>query len=79
MNVTQAYRAGSEPLKDFMLKHTRDEELALMTKAADMPLPKNRDSVDLRTLVPAFVLSDCAGRSSSGSSCSSRSWSSTSW
>ncbi len=61
MNVTQAYRAGSEPLKDFMLKHTRDEELALMTKAADMPLPKNRDSVDLRTLVPAFVLSELRG------------------
>lgn len=32
MNVTEAYRAGSEPLREFMLKHTRDEELALMTK-----------------------------------------------
>ena len=61
MNVTQAYRAGSEPLKDFMLKHTRDEELALMTRSAGMPLPKNRDSVDLRTLVPAFVLSELRG------------------
>jgi flagellar biosynthetic protein FliP len=29
-----------------------------MTKAAGQPLPKNRDSVDLRTLIPAFVLSE---------------------
>ena len=42
-----------------MLKHTRDEELALMTQAPPgRPLPKDRDDVDLRTLVPAFVLSE---------------------
>ncbi|MBT0771400.1 flagellar type III secretion system pore protein FliP [Kineosporia sp. J2-2] len=61
MNVTQAYRAGSEPLRDFMLKHTRDEELALMTKAAGMPMPESRQKVELRTLVPAFVLSELRG------------------
>jgi flagellar biosynthetic protein FliP len=61
MNATQAYRAGSVPLKEFMLKHTRDEELALMTKAADEPLPKDRNHVDLRTLIPAFVLSELRG------------------
>jgi flagellar biosynthesis protein FliP len=59
--ATQAYKDGSEPLRDFMLKHTRDEELALMTKAAGLPLPKDRDEVDLRTLVPSFVLSELRG------------------
>jgi flagellar biosynthetic protein FliP len=54
----QAYHDGAAPLQEFMLKHTRDEELALMTKAAGMPLPKDRTSVDMRTLVPAFVLSE---------------------
>jgi flagellar biosynthetic protein FliP len=54
----QAYHDGSAPLQEFMLKHTRDEELALMTKAAGLPLPKDRTSVDMRTLVPAFVLSE---------------------
>jgi flagellar biosynthetic protein FliP len=61
INATQAYRAGVVPLQDFMLKHTRDEELALMTKAADEPLPKNPKDVDLRTLIPAFVLSELRG------------------
>jgi flagellar biosynthetic protein FliP len=61
ISATQAYRAGVVPLQEFMLKHTRDQELALMTKAADQPLPKNPKDVDLRTLVPAFVLSELRG------------------
>jgi flagellar biosynthetic protein FliP len=59
--ATQAYQDGSEPLRDFMLKHTRDEELALMTKASGRTLPRTRDDVDMRTLVPAFVLSELRG------------------
>jgi flagellar biosynthetic protein FliP len=57
----QAYTDASEPLREFMLAHTRDEELALMTKAAQRPLPKDRDATDLRTLIPAFVLSELRG------------------
>ena len=57
----QAYTDASAPLRDFMLKHTRDEELALMTKAAGRPLPKERTDTDLRTLIPAFVLSELRG------------------
>lgn len=59
--ATQAYADASVPLRDFLLKHTRDEELALMTKAAGRPLPKDRDATDLRTLIPAFVLSELRG------------------
>jgi flagellar biosynthesis protein FliP len=61
IDATQAYRKGVVPLQDFMLKHTRDEELALMTKAADEPLPSDRTKVELRTLIPAFVLSELRG------------------
>jgi flagellar biosynthetic protein FliP len=59
--LQQAYTDASGPLREFMLAHTRDEELALMTKAANRPLPKDRDAVDLRTLIPAFVLSELRG------------------
>jgi flagellar biosynthetic protein FliP len=61
IDATQAYQAATVPLRAFMLKHTRAEELALMTKAADLPLPQTRDNVDLRTLIPAFVLSELRG------------------
>jgi flagellar biosynthetic protein FliP len=54
----QAYTDGVVPLREFMLEHTRDAELALMTKAAGQPLPKDRDDVELRTLIPSFVLSE---------------------
>lgn len=57
----QAYTDASAPLREFMLTHTRDEELALMTKAAGRPLPKDRDATDLRTIIPAFVLSELRG------------------
>ena len=56
--ATVAFTDGSEPLKEFMLKQTRDEELALMTKAAQRDLPRNREEVPLTTLVPAFALSE---------------------
>jgi flagellar biosynthetic protein FliP len=55
---TVAYHDGVRPLQDFMLKHTRKDEIALFTKIADKPQPKNRDDVPLSTLVPAFVLSE---------------------
>jgi len=54
----QAFTDGVKPLRTFMLAHVRPEEIALMTKAANAPQPKRPDDVDLRTLVPAFVLSE---------------------
>jgi flagellar biosynthetic protein FliP len=41
-----------------MLDHTRKDELALFTKVANRPMPKNRDTVPLSTIVPAFALSE---------------------
>ena len=53
-----AFEDGVKPLREFMLKQTRDEELALLTKVANRPLPKNPDDVELTTLIPAFALSE---------------------
>jgi flagellar biosynthetic protein FliP len=58
LTQSQAFDAGVKPLRGFMLDHTRKEELALMTKAAKLPMPKDRADVPLTTLVPAFVLSE---------------------
>lgn len=53
-----AFRDGTEPLRTFMLDHSRKEEIALFTKVAGDQQPKNRDSVPLTTLIPAFALSE---------------------
>lgn len=53
-----AFEDGLEPLRDFMLENTDDEELMLLTSVADRELPANRDEVGTTTLIPAFVLSE---------------------
>ena len=53
-----AMKDGVEPLKEFMLDHSGDEELLLLTNVAGRDLPNDRDEVGLTTLVPAFVLSE---------------------
>ena len=57
-SLSEAYDGASAPLREFMLKHTRDEEIALMTKAAGAELPTDRAQVEMRTLIPAFVVSE---------------------
>ncbi|MCP2032940.1 flagellar biosynthetic protein FliP [Okibacterium sp. HSC-33S16] len=58
LSFTDALDLGSGPLRDFMLAHTREEDLALMTRAADQPNPENADAVPLLTLIPAFMISE---------------------
>jgi len=58
MTFSQAVDAGSDPLRDFMLEHTREQDLALLTRAADQPNPATPDDVPITTLIPAFLLSE---------------------
>ena len=58
LSFTDALNVGSGPLRDFMLAHTREEDLALMTRAADQPNPESPDAVSLLTLIPAFMISE---------------------
>jgi flagellar biosynthetic protein FliP len=53
-----AFQDGAEPLRQFMLKQTREEEIALFTKVAENPRPQTAADVPLTTLIPAFVLSE---------------------
>ncbi|HWJ66547.1 MAG TPA: flagellar type III secretion system pore protein FliP [Nocardioides sp.] len=53
-----AFKDGMEPLREFMLDNTDDEELMLLTSVADRELPDNREDVSTATLIPAFVLSE---------------------
>jgi flagellar biosynthetic protein FliP len=55
---TQAFDAGIKPLRDFMWKTTRPDEVGLLVKLSGQKQPKNKDDVELTTLIPAFVLSE---------------------
>ncbi len=56
--VSDAFDLGSGPLREFMLAHTREEDLALMTRAAGAENPETTAMVPLTTLVPAFMISE---------------------
>jgi flagellar biosynthetic protein FliP len=54
----QAMEAASMPIKTFMLRQTRQNDLLLFYDASKTPLPKTPDEVPLRIAAPAFVVSE---------------------
>lgn len=58
LTSAQAWDAGIDPLKTFMLKQAGDEEIELLANVAERDLPANRADTPMTTLVPAFVLSE---------------------
>lgn len=53
-----AWSDGIEPLRQFMLAHTRPAEIALMLRAGNLPNPASPAGLDLTTIIPAFVISE---------------------
>ena len=54
----EAFDRAVIPLRAFMLKHTRQQDLALFVRAADMSQPATVDDVPTRVVIPAFVISE---------------------
>ncbi len=54
----QALERGAAPLHEFMLRQTREADLALFAKMAGTPDIQEPGSVPLRILIPAFVTSE---------------------
>ena len=58
VDFTKAIDLASAPLREFMLLHTREEDLALMTRAAADENPTSPEAVPMTTLIPAFMISE---------------------
>ena len=58
LKQSEALKAAEKPLKTFMLRNTRDEELGLMVKASGEKMPKDPQRLSLTTVIPAFALSE---------------------
>lgn len=54
----EAFNRASRPFKDFMLKNTREKDLALFYRIRDLPNPKTVEEVPLTIIVPAFIISE---------------------
>lgn len=57
LTATQAIDAGEVPLKDWMLKQTKDEDLSLFT-SYNHESATHPQSLPITTVIPAFVLSE---------------------
>lgn len=49
---------GMKPLRDFMLKQTRKQDLALFVSLSQQEKPKNLEAVNMTSIIPAFVISE---------------------
>ena len=58
ITTEEAYNKGIEPIREFMFKHVRDEDLGLFVSLANMTRPNNRNELPTYIVIPAFVLSE---------------------
>ena len=58
ISAEQALERGVQPFKQFMLKQTREADLALFAKLAKVAPMEGPEQVTLRILLPAFVISE---------------------
>ena len=58
ISVTEALERGAPPLRTFMLKQTREADLALFVELGRLPRPKTPDELPMRVVIPAFAISE---------------------
>ncbi len=58
VNALQAVDLGSDPLRRFMLKFTREKDLALFVEMGKEPRPRRPEDLPMRVVAPAYILSE---------------------
>jgi flagellar biosynthesis protein FliP len=54
----QALDQASVPLRQFMLRYTREKDLALFVNIARIPKPKNAQELPMRVVIPSYMISE---------------------
>lgn len=49
---------GLQPIREFMLKQTRENDLALFVNLSDIPRPSGPEEVPTYVLIPSFIISE---------------------
>jgi flagellar biosynthesis protein FliP len=58
VSVTQAMELGAPPLRDFMLKQTREADLALFLEVSKVEKPKTAAELPMTVVIPAYIISE---------------------
>lgn len=58
IDEAKALETALVPLRSFMLRHTRQADLAMFYNATETALPETPDDVSMRMAVPAYIVSE---------------------
>lgn len=58
LDSRQAWEEGTRPVRDFLLRFTREKDLALMVEITKAPPPASPKELGLAVVAPAYVLSE---------------------
>jgi len=58
LSMEDGYGKGMAPLREFMVRQTREADLALMVELSKAPMPKSMDDISNVQLIPSFMLSE---------------------
>jgi flagellar biosynthetic protein FliP len=58
LDPSGAVAAATQPLREFMLSQTRDEDLVLMSDVAKRPRPAKVSDIGMLQVIPAFMISE---------------------
>lgn len=57
-NMIEAINEGSKPLKEFMMKQTRESDLAFFVELSQKTPPKSPEEITIWQVAPAFIISE---------------------
>jgi flagellar biosynthetic protein FliP len=58
LDQEQAYKIGIEPIREFMFKQTREQDIEMFASFAKIDKPKTRDDLPTYVLIPSFLVSE---------------------
>jgi flagellar biosynthesis protein FliP len=58
LTISEAFDAGSIPLKAFLARFAREKDVQLFVEMAKAPTPRNSSDLSLQVLIPAYILSE---------------------
>jgi flagellar biosynthetic protein FliP len=58
ISQARAFELGAKPISKFMLKQTRERDLALFVQFSKIPPPKRLEDIPIYVVIPAFMISE---------------------
>ncbi len=58
ITAEQAFDAGAKPLKAFLIRFVREKDVKLFLDISHVPAPHSPSDLELRILIPAYILSE---------------------